>query len=87
MLRTVRMSFVMLCNMLRCVLSGNEAAFPKCSGNLTMEAGCQDSQQGNYRVRTFNLTLTSGGGGRGLELNQLPMANNLIDHGYIMLPP
>ena len=54
-----------------------------------MGAGYQKSQPGDQRIRTLRLPLPSASGERGgTDVSvQVTIANDLINHAYIMKPP
>ena len=54
---------------------------------LRMEAGYQESQSHDWRVGACNPTPDFCRGERSWQLNQLPMARDLISHVYKMKPP
>lgn len=69
--------------------SVSEVTFVKPLGNLGMRASCQGNQSHDWRVRIFSIPpppTTSGKGTMGWKLNQLPMANDLINRAYVPLP-
>lgn len=55
--------------------------------HLKMGAGGQQSQLCDYRVGTFNLSPDLWGAEGDWTLNQLPMADSLINHAYVMELP
>ena len=56
---------------------------------LSMGAGYQKSQPGDQRIRTLSLPSPSASGERGgTDVSvQVTIANDLINHAYIMKPP
>ena len=60
--------------------------FEKPLGNLRMGAGCQDNQPGDERVELSVPPPTSDRREKAWELNQSPMANELINHANVIKP-